>query len=126
MQGSEFSNPDKRKLLSIVSHAAIFFSVTMLSIGIPIGVLFTSDDPIVKENAKESINFHFNVWFWGGLLAAVVGVLSFLSFGLLGLILSPLIGLGFLIHWSLTAWAIVHCLNDPDQPFRYPFIFRLF
>jgi len=110
-------DPDKRKLLSAISHGAIFFSTTLVSVGIPIAVLFVSDDPIVKENAKEAINFHFNVWFW----ALVIGVLVTISFGLL----FPLAGLGFLIHWGLTILAIVKVLSNPDVSFRYPFIVRL-
>jgi uncharacterized Tic20 family protein len=56
---------DKRKILSALSHGSIFFSLLGVSIGIPIAVLFVSDDPVVKENAKEALNFHFNVWLYG-------------------------------------------------------------
>ncbi|MHC5728327.1 MAG: DUF4870 domain-containing protein, partial [Nostoc sp.] len=62
---------DKRKLLSALSHGAIFFSTTLVSVGIPIAILLVSDDPVVKENARESINFHFNVW----LYALILGTL---------------------------------------------------
>ncbi len=62
---------DKRKLLSALCHGAIFFSTTIVSVGLPIAILFVSDDPVVKENAKEPINFHFNVWFYGAILAAL-------------------------------------------------------
>lgn len=109
---------DKRKLLSALSHGSIFFSTLMFSIGIPIATLLISDDPVVKANAKEAINFSFNVWFWG----IVIGVLSFISFGLLGLILIPL---GFIWHWGFTIWAVVSTLNNPNETFRYPFILRL-
>ena len=109
---------DKRKLLSALCHGAIFFSTTFVSIGLPIAILFVSEDPVVKENAKEAINFHFNVWLWG----AIIGVLIFISFGLLFI---PLAGTGYLLHWGLTIWALFHVLGDPDKPFRYPFIFRL-
>lgn len=119
------NDSDKRKLLSVLSHGAIFFSTTILSVGVPIAILFISNDSVVKENAKESINFHFNVWFWGAILGGIVAVLSFISFGLLGVLLAPLVILGFLLHWGLTVWAIAHCLGDSSQPFRYPFIFRL-
>ena len=112
-------DPDKRKLLSTLSHASIFFSTTLVSVGIPIAILFVSDDPVVKENATEAINFHFNVWLYG----AIIVVLTVLTFGLLGLILGPI---GYLIHWGLTIWAIISCLGDTDRAFRYPFIFRLF
>jgi hypothetical protein len=109
---------DKRKLLSVLSHGAIFFSTTLVSVGIPIAILFVSEDPVVKENAKEAINFHFNVWLWG----LIIGVLVVVSLGLLLPILPPL---GFLLHWGLTIWAIITVLGNPDQSFRYPFIFRL-
>jgi uncharacterized Tic20 family protein len=119
------SDAGKRKLLSILSHGSIFISLSFVGIGIPIAISVLSDDAIVKENSKEAINFHLNVWFWGAILGGVYGVLSFISFGLLGLILWPLLVAGFLLHWGLSIWAIVHCLGDPDVPFRYPFIFRL-
>ncbi|MCX7596616.1 MAG: DUF4870 domain-containing protein [Fischerella sp.] len=108
---------DKRKLLSALCHGAIFFSTTLVSIGLPIFIIFLTEDPIVRENAKEAINFHFNVWFYG----AIIGVLIWLSFGLL----IPLAGIWFLIHWGLTIWALYHVLSDTEKPFRYPFIFRL-
>ena len=111
-------DPDKRRLLSALSHGSIFFSTLMFSIGIPITTLFISDDPVVKENAKEAINFSFNVWFWG----VVIGILSFLTLGLLGFFLIPL---GFIWHWGFSIWAVVSTLNNPDEPFRYPFILRL-
>lgn len=109
---------DKRKLLSALCHGAIFLSTTVVSVGIPIAVLFVSDDPVVKENAKEAINFHFNVWLYGTILT----VLAFLTLGLLGFILGPIF---YLVHWGLTVWALIQTLNNPDQAFRYPFIFRL-
>ncbi len=109
---------DKRKVLSALAHGSIFFSTTFVSIGVPIAILFVSDDPLVQENAKEAINFHFNVWFWG----AIVGFLTFITLGLLGFVLIPL---GFAIHWGLTIMAIIHSLGSATQTYRYPFIFRL-
>jgi uncharacterized protein len=110
---------DKRKLLSALSHGAIFFSTTFVSIGIPIFILFVSNDSVVRENAKESINFHLNVWFYG----TIITILTFLSFGLL----FPLAGLYYLIHWGLTIWALFHVLSDDVTiAFRYPLIFRIF
>lgn len=114
----EVYDKDKRKLLSALSHGSIFFSTLFLSVGIPIAILFVSEDPVVKENAKEAINFHFNVWLYG----IIIGILAFLTLGLLGLILAPIF---YLVHWGLTLWAVVHTLGTPDEPFRYPFIFRL-
>jgi uncharacterized Tic20 family protein len=112
------SDLDKRKLLSAGCHASLFISALLISVGIPIAILYVSEDIVVKENAKEAINFHFNVW----LIGLVIGVLSFITFGLLGFILAPL---WFLYHWGFSLWAIIHCLQSPDKSFRYPFIFRL-
>ena len=108
---------DSRKLLSAVSHGAIFFNFTLISIAVPIAILLMSKDPVVKENAKEALNFHLNVWLCG----AIIGVLVTVSFGLLGLLLA----LWFAVHWGLTIWALAHVLGDSDKPFRYPFIFRV-
>ncbi|WP_066378520.1 DUF4870 domain-containing protein [Anabaena sp. CA = ATCC 33047] len=117
---------DKRKLLSSLCHGAIFFSTALVSIGVPIAINLVSDDPVVKSNAKESINFHFNVWFWATVIGVPVGIISWLTFGLGGLLFFPLVAFGFLLHWGLTIWALVHCFTQPDEPFRYPFIFRVF
>jgi hypothetical protein len=53
---------DKRKLLSAVSHGSIFLSQLLLSAGIPLALWVISDDPVVKDNAREVLNFHLNVW----------------------------------------------------------------
>lgn len=108
------SSADRRKLLSALAHGSIFISALVVSIAIPIVILSISEDSVIKENAKEAINFHFNVWLWGILIA----IPSFLTLGLVGL-------LWFALHWSLSIWAIIHSLQTPDQAFRYPFIFRV-
>ena len=108
---------DSRKLLSALSHGAIFFSSTVISIAIPIAILFTTQDPVVKGNAKEAINFHLNVW----LVGIIIGVVVAVTFGLLGFLL----GIWVLVHWGFTIWALSHVLGDSDKPFRYPFIFRI-
>jgi uncharacterized Tic20 family protein len=112
------SSLDKRKLLSVVAHGSVFISALILSIGIPIAILMVSEDDVIKDNAKEAINFHLNVW----LVGAIIAILSFLTFGLMGFILGPL---WLLIHWGLSIWAIIYCLQTPDKAFRYPFIFRV-
>lgn len=117
---------DKRKLLSSLCHGAIFFSTAIFSVGVPIVINLLSDDPVVKSNAKESINFHFNVWFWATVIGVPIGILSWITFGIGGILFFPVIALGFALHWGLTIWAILHCLGKPDEPFRYPFIFRVF
>ena len=108
---------DQRKLLSALSHGSIFFSAIYVSIGIPIAIMLISSDPVVKENAKEAINFHLNVWLYG----FIVGVFTWITFGIFGLFLVPIY---FLFHWGLAAYAVYQTLTNFDVSFRYPFIFR--
>lgn len=106
---------DKRKLLSALSHGSIFFSGLVVSIGIPIAILFVSDDPAVKENAKEALNFHINLWFYG----VIFGVLTFVLIGY------PLLAILGIVNLVVPIFAIIKVLSEPEQTFRYPFIFRL-
>lgn len=106
---------DKRKVLSALCHGAIFFSSTIVSVGIPIAILFVTEDSIVKANAKESLNFHINLYIYAIVFFLLIAVI-------IGIPL--LIGLG-VISWIMPIIAIVKVLGDPDTPYRYPFIFRL-
>ena len=108
---------DSRKLLSALSHGAIFLNFIVVPIAIPIVIFFITQDPVVKDNAKEALNFYLNVWLFG----IIIGVLATVTFGLL----SPLLALWFVVHWGLTIWALSHVLGDSEKPFRYPFIFRV-
>lgn len=106
---------DKRKLLSAVSHGAIFLSATVVSVGLPIAIMFLSDDPVVKENAKESLNFHINIYIY-----AIVFIL--LSLVLIGL---PFLAVLFLLSWVMPIVAIIKIFGNPERVYRYPLIFRL-
>ncbi|MBD2036799.1 DUF4870 domain-containing protein [Leptolyngbya sp. FACHB-321] len=105
----------QRKLLSAACHGAIFFSSTIVSIGIPIAILVVSDDPVVKENAKESINFHINLYIYGIIFALLILV----AIGI------PLLILLAIASFLLPIIAIVRVATDPQKPYRYPFILRL-
>jgi len=104
-----------RKLLSAVSHGAVFFSSTIVSVGIPIAILLISNDPVVKENAKESLNFHINLY----LYAIIFALLILVAIGF------PLLFVLLVVSWIMPIIAIIKVLSDPNVPFRYPFIFRL-
>lgn len=106
---------EQRKLLSALCHGAIFFSSTIVSIGIPIAILMTSDDPVVKENAKESLNFHINLYIY-----AVIFIL--LVFVIIGIPLLVLLGIASFI---MPIIALIQVLGNPDRPYRYPFVYRL-
>lgn len=98
-----------------MSHGAIFLSSTIVSIAIPVVILVTSDDPVVKENAKESLNFHINLYIY----AIICGLLTLLVIGI------PLLFILVIISVIMPIIAIVNVVNDPDRPYRYPFVFRV-
>ena len=111
-------DPDKRKLLSALCHGLIFLNVSLVVIGIPIALMLLSDDPIVKENARESVNMHLNLW-------VINGVMAFLYFILIGFLLLPILApLGVVLNILLPGWAVFKCLTEPNEVHRYPLIFR--
>ncbi|HIK36824.1 MAG: DUF4870 domain-containing protein [Geminocystis sp.] len=109
-------DPQQRKLLSIACHASPLLNFIVLPVFVPIVIVATTNDPIVKANAKESINFFISVFIWY-IIAAVLCLI------LIGFLLLPLIGIMSVV---LPIIAIIAVLKNPDQPYRYPFIFRLF
>lgn len=106
---------EKRKLLSALCHGAVFLSSSVISVGIPILILFLVDDPVVKGNARESLNFHINLYIY-----AFVFVL--LMFVLIGIPLLIILGL---LSFIMPIIAIVKVLSEPNQVYVYPYIFRL-
>ena len=108
-------NADQRKLLSALCHGAIFLSSTFIAVAIPIAILFTTEDSVVKANARESLNFHINLYIYG----LIVGMLCLIFIGFL---LIPVLGI---ITIVMPIIALVKVLNSPDEPYRYPFIYRL-
>lgn len=106
---------DKRKLLSALAHGSIFFSALVIAIGIPIAILFITEDEMTKENAREALNFHFNVWLYGI-------IFSILTVVLIGWILLGILGI---VSFIMPIIAIVQVLTNPYKSYRYPFIFRL-
>ena len=114
MQSSE--DIGTRKILSAVSHGSVFFNTLVVSVGIPIAILLISNDSVVKENAKEAINFHLNIWFW----KVVAGNLAWVLIGI------PLLVVVFLVDLIMPIFGIFHSLPNPNTAFRYPLILRPF
>jgi uncharacterized Tic20 family protein len=108
-------NLAKRKLLSALCHGSLFFSSLVVSVAIPLVILLVADDSVIRDNAKEALNFHFNVWLYG----VIFGILTLI---LIGWLFLAILGLMSVI---LPIIAILKVLGDPNQPYRYPFIFRL-
>jgi uncharacterized protein len=107
---------NQRRLLSAICHGAIFFSSTIVSVGIPIAIMLTTNDPIVKANAKESLNFHINLYIY----AIVFILLVLVAIGI------PLLIVLTIVSLIMPIIAILRILDDPNSPYRYPFIFRVF
>lgn len=108
-------NLEQRKLLSALCHGAILLSSLFISLAVPIAILFATNDPIVKDNAKESLNFHINLYIY-----AFIFIL--LCFVLVGIPLLIILGI---VSFIMPIIALVKVLENPDKPYRYPFIFRL-
>ena len=106
---------DQRKLLSALSHGSIFFGALFVSVAIPIIVLLMSQDDVAKANAKEALNFHFNLW----LYEIIFGVLTLILIGWI------LLGILAIVNLVMPIIAIFRVLSKPENPYRYPFIFRL-
>ena len=104
-----------RKILSALCHGAIFFSSTIVSIAIPIIIFYTTEDRVIKQNAKESLNFHINIY----LYAILFIILIFLVVGI------PLLILLGILSFVMPIIAIMNVFENPDKPYNYPFIFRL-
>ncbi|HEY9703293.1 MAG TPA: DUF4870 domain-containing protein [Allocoleopsis sp.] len=112
-------DPDKRKILSLACHSSIFFSIALVSVGVPAAILFISDDPVVKGNAKEALNFHFTMWIYGGLIAV-------LAFSIIGIPLAWILGcIAFLLNYISPVLAILKALGNSDESYRYPLIIHL-
>lgn len=87
----------------------------MVVLGVPIAVLFVSDDPLVKDSAREAINFAVSMYLWTALFGA-------LMFTLIGI---PAAVLGFVALWAgsmiFPIVAIASVVGDPEKQYRYPF-----
>lgn len=105
-----------RKLLSALSHGSIFFNALVLAVGVPIAILLISKDSVIKESAKEAINFHINMWFWW----TVAGILAWILIGI------PLLVVLGVVNFIMPIIAIFYSLTQPNTTFRYPLILRLF
>ena len=114
MKGNTENN-DNRKILSVVSHASILLGFTVMAVAIPIIILLSSKDIVVKENAKESLNFFINSY----VLAVICVPLTFVIIGL------PLLFLLLIATWVMPIIAIIKVLGNPSRSYRYPIILHL-
>lgn len=110
----------KQKILRSICHAAALASPTIVVLGAPIGILLISDDPLVRDSAKEALNFTISIYLWGVAFGA-------LMFTLIGI---PAAILGFFGLWVVSSIfpliAIVSVCADPEKRYRYPLTLRIF
>lgn len=121
--GDLSSSNGKRKLFSLLCHGSIFLGSLLFTSLIPLAVLLIFDDPIIKATAKETLNYHFNIWLYGAISA---GLIAFFTVLIITIPLTWLIG-GALALFTLVPpiFGILATLNNPNEPYRYPFIWRL-
>ena len=116
MSKLEAKTEDRRKTLSILAHASILFSSTVLSVGIPLAIVLLADDDIAIANAKEAFNFCITVY----LIAICCVPLIFVLIGF------PLMILLTIATIVMPISAMVKIVKNPDRIYRYPLILRLF
>jgi uncharacterized protein len=118
-RGSMSQVSKHRKLLSILAHLSATCSWTMVALGVPIAILCTSDDDVVKANAAESINYHITCWVLMALLVAVV-ICTFGVAALFFFVLWPL----FVIVSILPFIAVCCVALKTERPYLYPLVPR--
>jgi uncharacterized protein len=117
------SSSGKRRLFSLLCHGSIFLGSLLITSAIPLVILLLFDDPVIKATAKETLNYHFNIWLYQAITA---GLVTFFTALIVTAPLAWLIGLAFfLFHLVPPIFGILATLNNPNEPYRYPFIWRL-
>ena len=119
----DLNNSGKRRLFSLLCHGSIFFGSLLVTSAIPLVILLLFEDPVIKETAKETLNYHFNIWLYGAITA---GLVTFFTVLILTIPLAWVIGgIFFLFTVIPPIFGILATLSNPDQTYRYPFIWRL-
>ena len=119
----DFGNSGKRRLFSLLCHGSIFFGSLLVTSAIPLVILLLFEDPVIKETAKETLNYHFNIWLYGAITA---GLVTFFTVLILTIPLAWVIGgIFFLFTLIPPIFGILATLSNPDQTYRYPFIWRI-
>jgi uncharacterized protein len=123
MDSGERGSSGKRKLFSLLCHGSIFLGSLLFTSAIPLVVLLLFDDPVIKETAKETLNYHFNIWLYGAISAGLIAFFTVLFFTIpLNFLIGGALGIFTLVP---PIFGILATLNNPDQPYRYPFIWRI-
>jgi tetratricopeptide (TPR) repeat protein len=111
------TGPDlTRPILSVLCHGSLLLASGLLPLVIPIVILIVSQDTVVRDNAKESLSFFITMFVW----AIAFAILCLIKIGFVLLILL------WIFSVVMPIIAIVQCIQNPNEPVRYPFISHLF
>jgi uncharacterized protein len=117
------SNSGKRKLFSLLCHGSIFLGSLVVPAAIPFIILLLFEDSVIKETAKETLNYHFNIWLYGAITA---GLVTFFTALIITIPVAWVIGLAFFaFHWIPPIFGLLATISNPNEPYRYPFIWRV-
>lgn len=110
------ANTGESSILSILAHLCALLTSLCVSILGPIVILAIADNDVVKQNARESLNFQ----------------ITMIIFALISLPLC-LVGIGFVTLAIVALWsfiapiiAMIKVANHPETPHRYGMIFHFF
>jgi uncharacterized protein len=121
--GESNSSGAKRTLFMLLCHISIFLGALVIPFAVPLAIYILFQDSVIKETARETLNYYFNIWVYGAITAGLVVFFTAL------IITAPLAwligGAFFLFHWIPPIFGILAALNNPNEPYRYPFIWRV-
>jgi len=121
-------NPFKtRRLLSVLCHGSLYGSPFILPIAFPLIIWLTHKDAVVKENAKETVNFFLNYLAFSFITSPLTVMLmteNIVMPRLLTLLYSGAIFVICLFILLLPAVAMISMLSHSQVSYRYPLIRR--
>ncbi|MGD1703971.1 DUF4870 domain-containing protein [Dapis sp. BLCC M229] len=106
-----------------MSRSDFFCTTNIVSIIIPIVIILLTDDSIVKDNAKEYINFHINIYIYAFIFCILIWLGWRFPFSDIPLFALFPLGIPLLV-WLLiptVVMAIIAILNvksNPNKPYR--------
>jgi hypothetical protein len=121
--GENTASGAKRTLFMILCHLSIFLGSLIVPFAIPLAIYLLFQDAVIKETARETLNYYLNIWVYG---AIALGLGAFFTALIITIPLAWVIGIVFyLFHWIPPIFGILAALNNANEPYRYPFIWRV-
>lgn len=108
----------KRKILRVSCHAAALCNWTLVILGVPLAAVLLSDDPLVRDSAKEALNFTLTMFLATAISVALICTIIGIPAGLIGLAFFGIVNTIFPLV------AMVSVCVAPESPYRYPCTIR--